>query len=294
MIHDFHGSVTLTSADPSRPAVLTSLKVTHSSGITLKNLTLDNEAYPANALGAGTRAFQILGSSQISLLTLDVQGSPQGSLETDQAGILVRDSDHVTIESSNFHNLHNGVAFLDSSYLVVRNNDFHDLRDDGIDAGGASNVLIEGNHCHSNHPDGVLDKDHPDCIQFWTANTKVGAHDIVIVGNHYERERGHATQFIFMGNENHLRYDHVVIKDNVSVGSAWNAIRVVYAHDVSIENNLITSLCAPDGGQTLGAWIATKDIDGLVLKHNIAGSFPKLGGDTAVSDSGNSTKSCIK
>ena len=295
VIKDFHGQVTITSADPRNPAVFRSLTVRGSSGLTIDHVTFSTEGFPAEAYGAaGTVPFKIAGSSNITLSNLDVHGSPQGSLDTDESGISVRNSDHVTVADNNFHNLHFAFLHLDDQFLTIRHNELHDLRDDGIRGGGSSNVLIDGNHCHNNHPDGDLDKDHPDCIQFWTSNTTASAHDITIVANRYERENGHATQFIFLGNEKHIPYQHVVIQDNVARGPLWNAIAVFYAHDVTIKNNRLESLCAPESGQTNVAWIRTKEIDGLTMLDNLAGSYMDQGGNTAVTAARNAKHGCVR
>ena len=292
-IDRFHGTVTITSAEPAAPAIFKSLMVRASSGMSFVGLTFSTEGTVADPRGpGGATPFKIAGSSNINLEQLDVHGSPQGTLETDVSGLSIRSSDHVTVADSNFHNLHFALLHLDDQFLTIRNNEFHDLRDDGIRGGGSSNVLIEGNHCHDNHQDGDRDQDHPDCIQFWTSNTVTGAHDIVVSGNRYERGRGHATQFIFVGNEKHLQYEHLVIKDNVALGSLWNAVRVVFAHDVTITGNHLTSLCAKEQGQTNVAWIATREVDGLVLRDNVAGGYLKLGGDSNVTASHNETRPC--
>lgn len=117
----------------------------------------------------------------------------------------------------------------------------------------------------------------------------------MVVGNRFEREKGHATQFIFFGNENHVPYEHVTIRNNVSVGSLWRGISVTDAHDVTIENNRVTTMCAPEFGQTNTAWIATKNVAGLTERNNEAGAYLKQGGDTGVTKSHNTAnKECVR
>lgn len=84
-VRGFHGSLTLTSADPTRPATFTSLLVQGSSGLTVANVVFDTSRYPPASYGAaGTTPFRIMNSSEIALRKLEVHGSPNGSLETDK------------------------------------------------------------------------------------------------------------------------------------------------------------------------------------------------------------------
>lgn len=293
VIRGFHGSVTLTSADPLRPAVFTSLKLIESSGLTFDRLEFDTSGVHPGPYGAmNTVPFQILNSDHITLRRLNVHGAARGTLETDVSGVMVRSSHHIMLTDNDFHNLHFAIQHVNDDFLTVRNNEFHDLRDDGVRGGGSSDVLIEGNHCHSNHPDGAADVDHPDCIQFWTTNVETPSHDIVIKDNRYERGSGHATQFIFLGNENHIPYQRVTITGNSAIGSSWNGIRVSEGRDVDITENRLTSLCAPDEGKKLVSWIATGGIGRLDLERNSAGAFVELGGDTQVTEKNNMKTNC--
>ena len=266
VINGFHGDATLTSFDPGQPAVLTDLSINNSSGLTLTGLNLDNSSYPMNPVApTNTLAFQVLNSQKITLSHLDVHGSPTGTLATDESGVLIRFSKYVTVEYSDFHNLHNGLEQADNKWLIVRANHFHHLRDDGLRGGGSSNVLVEGNHCDSNHPDGPADTDHPDCIQFWTSNTKQSAHDIVIINNTYDRGDGFPTQGIHIRDEvGSLPFQRVTVKGNIVKGALYNGIEVFGAQDVTISGNQV---CQLKGQQS---WIVARHTDRVTVTNNSA------------------------
>lgn len=215
-------------------------------------------------------------------------------MATDKSGLLIRGSDHVAVSDSDFHNLHNALNQIDNSFLTLSHNHFHWLRDDAIRGGGTSNLLIVDNTCEDNHPDGMNDRDHPDCIQLWTANTKAPTHDISIVNNRYRRGAGHATQFIFMGDEGHVGYRNITIDGNEALGSLFNGIAIGHAQNVRITNNALTSLCGPDYQfPKITSMIVTGAIDGLVMTNNKAGYFGTRGGNTNVTELGNTTTPCV-
>jgi hypothetical protein len=164
-----------------------------------------------------------------------------------------------------------------------------------MDGGGVSNFLIENNVCESNHPDGLADIDHPDCIQIWTAYAKAPAHDIIIRDNRYERGTGHATQFIWITDEGHVgAYENVTITGNVAVGSMFNGIGVQHVHNAIITDNVLTSICGPEEGfREMPTMIKTGAMDGLVVKDNRASFIGSIGGDTHVNSAGNVVTACV-
>jgi putative cofactor-binding repeat protein len=264
-LNDFHGEVTITSADPSHRAILTGLAIKGSSGLTLSDLEL------VAPLGTGApgwpNTFNIVASSHMTLDHLDVHSAPGGSLATQNGGLLVRDSDHVDVSNSDFHDLHHGIAHYQDDFLVIRGNHLHHLRDDGIHGGGSSNVLIEKNHCDSNRPD-TDDPDHPDCIQFWTANTSAAAHDITIRNNTYDRGEGHPEQGIFLRDEGgKLPYDRVTITGNTIRGALGNGIYVNGANHLVVQDNMVCGY--PDQM----SWIIALGVQDVTVERNRATGY---------------------
>jgi hypothetical protein len=268
VVKGVRGPFVIESASVDHPAVLTDLRVSETKDLTLADVEFSAAGVAPGPFGpAATVPFQILDSANIDLERLNVHGAPNGSLETDVSGLLIRNSDHVTIANSDFHNLHNAINHIDDQNLTVANNHFHHLRDDGLRGGGSSYVSVTDNRCDSQHPD-AKDQDHPDCIQFWTTNTKTPAHDITITGNTYERGEGMPIQGIFMRDEvGALPYQRVTISGNIVRGASWNGIAVSGATAPIIKGNVV----CPYADQM--SWIRVQDTTGAALSDNKAGRY---------------------
>jgi len=262
------GSATITSADPSHPAVLTDLTIADSSGLTLKNLELSAANTPIGQFGAeATIPFEVTRSKNVTLVALKVHGALDGTLATDVSGLIIRNSDQVTLADSDFSHLHNALNQFSNTNLTVRGNHFHGLRDDGVRGGGSSHVLIENNRCEDNHPD-PSDDDHPDCIQFWTSGMTAVAHDITIRNNTYIRGKGRPTQGVFMRDEtNHLPYEGVKIYGNVIEGAGYNGITVFGAINPDIEDNYV---CPYHDQQS---WLIVRQVKRAMLADNRASRY---------------------
>jgi hypothetical protein len=90
------GNVTITSADPLHPAVLTDMLVKGSSGLTFKGLDLSNPV-PGKDF-----AFQVQTSSNITLDHLTVHG-PNNMGSGQEVGLMmVRGTTNVTVKDSEF------------------------------------------------------------------------------------------------------------------------------------------------------------------------------------------------
>ncbi|MGH7017341.1 MAG: right-handed parallel beta-helix repeat-containing protein [Caulobacteraceae bacterium] len=295
---NFAGAVTITSADPSNPAVLTDLTLTDSSNLTFSNLQFDCAATPANSSGNGTTIpFQVAASSDITLADLTIEGSPTRTYQTQVSGLMVRGSTNVTVTGSQFEYLHDAFNQLDDDGLTITGNYFHDLADDAIRGGGSSNVTISGNIFTNQHQD-AADPDHPDAIQFWTANTTASASNITITDNLMVRGDGTAAQGIFFGNELSIPYENVTVEGNMIEGYGWNAISVDDAQTVAIENNILETdsrvPAAPPGvkAQLVVTWIATNKDTGVTETANQAGQFLDAAwgaASTFTADSSNAT-----
>jgi Right handed beta helix region len=268
VIKNFSGHVTIRSAIPAHPAVIGNLVVESSSGLTFQDLEFSTKSDPIGPNGAaGTTNFSVITSSDIHFIRLSVHGDPAGNLTTAESGFLIRSSHDVSITDSDFSYLHFAVAHFESDHITFSRNNFHNLRDDGIRGGGSSWVKIDYNHCWSNHPD-QSDTDHPDCIQFWTSNTKASAHDITISNNTYERGSGLQSQGIFMRDEKEeFPYRNVAITNNVIKGAGWNGIAVMHADGLRIEGNDVIPGC------DMNSWIRVQQARDAVVTNNYAGGY---------------------
>ena len=266
----FDTPVTITSADASHPAVFNALSLSNIQGLTFKNLEVQVDSGTGVALS---------GSKNVVFDHIDVHGTgatPGGG------GILVRTSDGVSVENSQFHNLGVGLSHLDSSHLDFSNNTFKDIRADGIHGGGSSNVVIANNSFSDFYRESG---DHPDAIQFWTTNTTTSAHDITIKDNLIVRGDGTQAQGIFVSDQSSgkLPYVNLTITGNTVIGSMYNGIAVSYANGANISGNTVV------GYQDMKAWILVKGTTDATVSGNVTSQLSIDTTNTNLIKTGNTT-----
>ncbi|WP_332763842.1 hypothetical protein, partial [Phenylobacterium sp.] len=106
------GDVTITSADPTRPASFTDLTVRDSSGLNFSNLE-----FVVNP--ATSNAFKVLDSSDIHFDKLNIHGSLDGDPTNDSSALQIRGSSNVSVTNSEFQQLSNGISHLDSDHITI-------------------------------------------------------------------------------------------------------------------------------------------------------------------------------
>jgi len=250
----FASDVTVASADASRPAVLTGLSISGTTGLTLRDLELRADAVNGN------NPFKVGGSTDIHFQRLNVHGSMDGNPQNDVNAFLVRESTDVSFEDSEFHQLWQAISHLNVDKLTVKGNEFHDLRADGVLGGGSNWVTITDNVFHTFKP---KTGDHPDAIQFWTRNTTENVHDIVITDNLIYRGSGSAMQGVFMGGEAAgVYYEKVVISGNLVAGGMYHGINLSSGKGVTITDNVV------QGFSDMKSWIRLDDVTGATVTGN--------------------------
>jgi len=265
---NFAQDVVITSIDPSAPAVLKGLTIGSSSGLTFTGLEFD-------ATGATTTTPFMVGESRdVHFSDLKVHGSLDRNPQNDVNGLYIRRSTDVSVSDSEFQQLQVGVVHIGNTGLAIANNQFHDIRTDGIDGGGSSNVAITGNTFRDFYP---VAGDHPDAIQFWTTNTTTSAHDITITNNQFVRGAGAVAQGIFFRDEvGNLPYDRVTITGNLVAGGAYHGISVLGGRSVTIADNIV------QGFTDMKSWILTLNVSGGAITDNAANEYVDWGGTTGV------------
>ncbi len=245
----FDGTVTITSADPERPAVLTGLKAIGVENITFRDVVL------ADMDATTPYDFEVKNAAHITFDQVLVRGE-EGDAGYQSNTLMIRASRDVAITNSEITHLRYGINMLDNVGVTVTGNYFHDLRADGFHGGGLSDVVIADNVFTDFHP---APGDHPDAIQFWTANQTRSAENITITGNVIHRGDGAAIQGIFMGDETDaLPYRNVVISDNLVVGGMYNGIHVERADGLSVTDNIVA------GYRDQPSWIRVADLTTLI------------------------------
>lgn len=275
------GTVKISSADPSNPAVFSDLVVSGSSNLAISNIKL---VVPDNSYT--WYHFQIVSSSNVSISNSLFDGPGLHPVQ-DTSGLTVRDSTGVAIDGCEFQNLVFGVGFGGSKNISVTNSVFHDIRVDGIRGGNNSQVNFSNNFFTNFQPDLA---DHGDAIQIWTTSTGVPASDISITGNTIVRgAHGGAFQGVFIRDQiGTMPFSNVTVADNIVIGGSYNSIALDGVLSGTVSGNSVIAFPDQD------AWIRTKNTtDKLSVSGNTAFNyvtqFNELGDNSvasAVTDGG--------
>jgi Ca2+-binding RTX toxin-like protein len=261
--------VTIASADAAHPVTVAGVELSNCSGLTFRDLEVTINSRLQNA-------FNVAGSSNIHLDGLDVHGATGGVLP----GLMFRNSSNVSVTDTQFHDLGTAVCNMNSTGVTISDNRFKDLRGDGIQTTGSSNVTIDGNHFTDFH---TAPGDHPDAIQFFTLNQTAAVHDIVITDNVVVRGAGDIVQGIFLGNEIDMPYVDVTISGNKIIGAMYNGIAVGVGQNVNISGNIVQAYADQD------SWIIIEHSSNATIANNQTLSLITSTGNTGLSLSGNTT-----
>lgn len=228
--------VIITSADPTNPAQIDGFSATKVSNLTLANVEIGRPllAGEPNFLAHVT----ITGCQNINLVGLDVHGSLDGNAANDGYGIRIDSSAHVTVANSDFHQLFRALVLIRSSDAVVTGNDVTETRE-GFDFGVVDHVVIEKNNFHDLTPS-FENGDHPDCIQFMTANAGSSSH-VLIRDNVMINGEAAAVQGIFIRSTEPGTYGYsdFTIDNNLYYGGSRHGITVGYCDGLTVSGNTI-------------------------------------------------------
>lgn len=255
---NFANGVTITSADPNRPAVLTDLMISGSKGITVQNLELFNAR-------SADLAFQVQGSSNIVLDNLNVHGVANMAAVSNARLMMVRSSSNVQVLNSEFSYGWHGISMLNNKQVRIEDNYFHDLRTDGVRGGGNSDLTIRANMFTNFYPQPT---DHPDAIQLWTTNTSQSSSNILIDQNVITRGSGTQIQGIFMRDiSGALPFNNVTVTHNLIEGARNNGISLNGIKNGTIANNTVQGFPDHKSG------IQMSNSTGVVVANNLSSLF---------------------
>lgn len=255
---NFTSGVTITSADPNKPAVLTDLMITGSKGIKVQGLELSNTKNV-------DLAFQVQGSSNIVLDNLDVHGANNMVAAMNTRLMMIRSSSNVQVLNSEFSNGWHGISMLNNKQVRIEDNYFHDLRTDGVRGGGNSDLTIRANMFTNFHPQAA---DHPDAIQLWTANTSQSSSNIVIDQNVVTRGTGTQIQGIFLRDVvGSLPFNNVTVTHNLIEGARGNGIALNGVKTGLVSNNTVQGFPDHKSG------IQMSNSSGVTVTNNLSTLF---------------------
>jgi Right handed beta helix region/PKD domain/Concanavalin A-like lectin/glucanases superfamily len=286
---NFKTPVTITSADASHPAVITSLSLTGMKNVVLDHIKFDYTATPGAALTA--TPFTLKQSTNITITNSEFNGDKASGLGAAADGfgtgfgLSVVGGANVVLSNNNIHDFNRGVVVSKTTGVTISGNDLHNMSSDGMDFAQVTNVTIDSNHIHD-FTRSPLCTSHPDMIQFWTKGTSVPSSNIKIINNFLDIGAGDQTQSIFMRNEMvdsygagvSMFYKNVNISNNVIRNADSHGISVGETNGLTIDNNtLLQSVTTEKGGTISVPYISVANASTTVtITDNVVPSLGSL------------------
>ena len=282
LFNDFASQVTIKSADPANPAVISSLNLTGVDNLTFNGIKFD---YVAVA-GAPTWSspFSVTGCTNVTITNSLFDGDIAKGLNNANdgfgtgIGLKVANSTGINVINNEFVNWYRGATFGLTSNLTVSGNDLHHMASDGFDFADVDNVVISKNYIHDFFR-AAGSGAHPDMIQFWTTGTTSPSTNVKIIDNYLDAGAGVPVQSIFIRNQlvdlgqagAEMFYQNFVISNNVIVGAHYHGITVGETNGLVIDNNtLIQQLTVVSGGTSSVPQISvTGTSTGVTITDNV-------------------------
>lgn len=182
-------------------------------------------------------AVHVRESTSISFINNEFAGVDP-TYKDSSRGLYVKNSSDILVKDNFVHDLVRGTLFTNVDNLKVSGNDYTDMRIDAMNFAAVKNVEIAYNTATNFHGQ---PGDHPDFIQFYTTGTTRPSSNILIHDNTATRGIGSGAQGIFMGNENGIPYENVVIKNNYLASDFPNGIVVERGIGIVVKDNVALS-----------------------------------------------------
>ena len=280
----FSSQVTIESADPTNPAVFSTISMNGAHGLTFENIEV--HFVPNATTVAWDSAVKIANSSDITIVHsnlvggLAVNGVPQSATTLDSTqdvigmpaarAITVSHSSNVQILSDEISTFDRGIVLDDVTAMNISGNEIHNLRRTPIDGGDVSKSIIEDNYIHDINPWHWGSGDHADFIHIWTVPTEqTGPSDgLVIKDNYLAQGSGTAVLGIYLDdNNNGLGFTGAQIVDNVIYNGNAQGLRLESVMNSTVDGNV---LIQSSGILKVGPGIVTAgSTQGLSITHNI-------------------------
>lgn len=235
--HSFEQKVTIASADPNNPAVVSELIMASVDNVTFSGVKFDyNPAKPSS------KPFFVEKSSRVVFDNVTFEGEIVNGFGAGQ-GLRAKDSSQVTVVDSHFVNLQNALSFSNMSDVALLDNDVRGMSNDGFTFGGMTRILIAGNDFRDYKSPQPL-APHKDNIQFRTASGETASTDVVIRENVMVVDE--ARHGIFIGNEAYRDgndasvHTNVLIEHNTLSTAQTHGITVFQADRLDIRDNILT------------------------------------------------------
>jgi hypothetical protein len=236
----FSPQLTITSADPKRPAVLGGLQLSGVTGVRLVNVDVHQAA--SEDVKNGSPAIFIQSSHGIDIVGAHVSGSKSEAEGLYLGkGVSLLDSDHVTITGAEVSGFFKGVSFANISDSSLEASDLHDIRTSPVNGGGdLQRVRIVGNHIHDIIPDRTHG-DHSDGIHFFTKNSPKPCDGLVITDNRMELSDAVGTLGInLQGTPEPGGFTNVKVNGNTLRWNNNQGITTNWVQSGEFKNNVLT------------------------------------------------------
>lgn len=260
----FTAPVTITSENPSRPALFSRVSLNRSVNVTFSKVEI------SSVVAGDDFMVRVADGSKITFDNVYIHGLIDGAVKKDGSAISVARSNSFTLSNSRLFEIAAGIRVRQSKNAVISDNDISMIGIDAVEIPGTNGVLIARNKISKFR---TTDPYHPDAVQCWTTGETSGCKNIKIVDNQILGDFNTTStayrypQGIFFGDETKVGgYENIEITGNLLVCPNWHAITIGSARGTIIRNNRI-SACA---GVT--PWIRVNDPT-IVIQGNIAPSY---------------------
>lgn len=255
-------TVTIKSADANADANFHTLRLTKVANITIEDVDVNN----VRKFGGVAPAMAVNGGTDVNLVGIDIAGSRNNNNADDGSGIIVGNSNRVTVLNSTFNQVRVAVQLSQTNDVIVAGNTISQTRE-GVNIGTVKGGLFENNLITDLRS---IEGDHSDAFQIQNGGLGGGsAEDIVFRNNVMIQKDGPAFQGIFIRSERNLEGIHhknITIENNYYSGSMRNGIAISNTDGVLIRENTVRY----SGTGGLVPAIFTMDIQGGLVENNIA------------------------
>jgi hypothetical protein len=276
---NFAQGLTIESASTGAPAVLHSLTVLSSSGLTFSGLDVNYTPTAATASFSSAVRFNhstdivfqnstVVGGNAITgvaqnATTLDstsnVIGLPTG------VGVTVEYSNGVTLNNNDISKLYRGVVVNDSDKVTIENSNIHETRTSSIVGAVVNDLVINNNQLSDSNPwNWGKSGDHADFIHIWTDSSlqTTASSGIQITNNTITQGDGTAILGIYLQDDNReLGFTNVNISNNEIMNGNANGIRVENTFNSQIENNTLLQTSGGTGdGPGISDYLGSHDL----------------------------------
>ena len=243
-----YGKLTLRDLSFEQPVILSfgegaiveTISLYNVSGLTFRNLNIRAGKIEDETKIDWVFAVTLLRSHHIRFSGGRILWSADGDGTNDGKGFNIRESADVEVTGVTFNDNYRGIMVRDSDRVTLTHNKFIGVRSDGINVSGSVDVTIRDNLCRDFFPDHEAG-DHPDCIQFWNDTASRSNQRVLIADNQIIRGRGGVSQGIFVsGLKQGLPNKEFIIRDNVIEQGMGHGIMIHRSDGVEVHGNKIT------------------------------------------------------